>query len=544
MRLVLTGGKIYIRRGVFAQAVLVENDRILLTGDCAQVLAAAGTDAEVIDLRGRTVIPGFNDCHQHVLMTGMGMTRPNTVGVRSIDELVDRVRAFIRENPQYAEKGVLSMGWNQDLFTADRRIPDRYDLDRISTEIPVVLSRVCGHVASANSRAIQLLRQRGDMRPEAGGAIEVDVNGEPTGIFTETAVELAQSVVPPLTVEENKRAFLLAAEYALAHGITSVQANDVGNATLPMAEVFAMLHDIYDHGETPLRYHAQVCFHTVEEFETYALGGEYARQKALSGDYLTVGPLKLFKDGSLGGRTATMRAGYLDDPGNFGVESTSDEDMERFCRIADRAGMQVVTHVIGDKAIEDVVSNYEHVLRGGKNPLRHALLHCQITDRPLLERIARDDILVMYQPVFLDYDMHAVISRCGEALSGTSYAFRTMEALGGHVSYGTDSPVEDCDPFANVYHAVTRRDKVGWPESGFFPEERVDVAQAIDAYTIGSAYNQFQEAVKGRIQPGYLADLVVLDRDIFTCDPMEIANIRPVMTIVGGQVVYRRKMDD
>jgi len=235
-----------------------------------------------------------------------------------------------------------------------------------------------------------------------------------------------------------------------------------------------------------------------------------------------------------------MRHEYLDDPGNYGVETTTDAEMDAFCQLADQYGLQVVTHVIGDKAIEDVVGNYERVLRDGKNPLRHALVHCQITDRPLLERIAKSDIAVMYQPIFLDYDMHAVIPRCGEELSSTSYAFKTLNDLGAHISYGTDSPVENCNPFPNIYSAVTRKDKNGWPEGGFFPQECVDVETAIDAYTIGSAYNEFLEDCKGRLKPGYLADLVVLDTDIFTCDPMAIRDILPVMTMVNGKIAWQK----
>ena len=201
----------------------------------------------------------------------------------------------------------------------------------------------------------------------------------------------------------------------------------------------------------------------------------------------------------------------------------------------------MVTHVIGDKAIEDTLKSYETVLRAGKNPLRHGLIHCQITDRPLLERIARDGVLAMYQPIFLNYDMHAVISRCGEALSSTSYAFRTAARLGVPVSYGTDSPVEDMDPFPNLYAAITRQDENGWPEGGFFPQERVDIYDAVDAYTLGSAYAEFREGDKGRLKPGYLADLAVLDTDLFTCPPEAIRTAGPVLTVVGGEPAWRKE---
>ena len=187
-----------------------------------------------------------------------------------------------------------------------------------------------------------------------------------------------------------------------------------------------------------------------------------------------------------------------------------------------------------------MIGNYEEVIGEGENVHRNALVHCQITDRPMLERIAKSDILVMYQPIFLDYDMHAVISRCGEELTSTSYAFKTLADMGAHISYGTDSPVENCNPFPNIYSAVTRKDKNGWPENGFYGAECVPVEMAIDAYTLGSAYNEFKEMRKGRIKAGYLADMIVLDRDIFTCDPMEIRQILPLMTIVDGEIVYKK----
>ncbi|MEI3424839.1 MAG: amidohydrolase family protein [Christensenellales bacterium] len=207
---------------------------------------------------------------------------------------------------------------------------------------------------------------------------------------------------------------------------------------------------------------------------------------------------------------------------------------------ADEAGIQVVTHVIGDKAIEDTVRCYESVLHGGKNPLRHGLVHCQITDMPLLERIVKDDILALYQPIFLDYDMHAVISRCGEELSSTSYAFGTMARLNAKVSYGTDCPVEDCNPFPNIYSAVTRKDKNGWPEGGFFPQGVRGRLYGHRCIYRGQRIRPVYGKRKGAHKPGFMADMVMLDKDIFTCDPMEIRDILPVMTIVGGEIVYER----
>ena len=538
-RLALKNGKIYVERDVFAQAVLMENGRVTAVGSNEDIDALAG-DVRVIDCGGRTVIPGLNDSHLHLIQIGTRLSRAEIAGSSSIDDMVQRVKAFMAAHPQACVRGLAATGWNQDLFRDEKRMPNRYDLDRISTDIPIVLRRVCGHVATANSRALELLGMSQKPGRVEGGTIEVDENGVPNGIFTEAAAGLPDSVLPQADLKDARRDFLTGAQYALSHGITSVQSNDAGNSSYPRDAVIDMISTLYQENGCPLRYRFQISFDSPEDLQQFIDAGGYARSLGADPDMLAFGPVKLFKDGSLGGRTGTMRQGYLDDPGNFGVETTTDGDMDAFCRIADQNGLQVVTHVIGDKAIGDVTGNYERVLRDGQNPLRHALVHCQITDRPMLERIVRDHIPVMYQPIFLDYDMHAVISRCGEALSSTSYAFKTVEALGGWVSYGTDSPVEDCNPFPNIYSAVTRKDKNGWPEGGFFPEECVDVARAVDAYTLGSAYNEFRERDKGRIKPGFLADMVVLDTDIFTCDPMEIRNILPVMTIVGGRIAWEK----
>ena len=539
-KLALFNGKIYVEKGVYAQALWAEDGVIVGVGKNEDVPAEFHA-YEVIDCEGKTVIPGLNDSHLHLIQIGTRLAQAPIKNATSMDHLVEIVKTFMAENPQLTARGVKAAGWNQDLFTDEKRIPTRWDLDRISTEVPVVLSRVCGHVLSANSKVMELLGMDKVPGHVDGGTIEVDENGVPNGIFTENANGLALDTLPALTLADAEQHFFAAAKYALSRGITSVQSNDAGNSAYPKAEVLGMLTDLCRQGKMPLRYHAQISFGTPEELAGFAEKGGFAQPEGCDPKRFTMGPVKLFKDGSLGGRTGTMRHEYLDDPGNFGVETTTDEEMDAFCRTADKYGVQIVTHVIGDKAIEDVTGNYERVLHEGKNPLRHALVHCQITDRPLLERIVKADIPVMYQPIFLDYDMHAVIPRCGEELASTSYAFKTVTDLGGKVSYGTDSPVEDCDPFPNLYSAVTRKDKAGWPEEGFYPQECVTVEEAVDAYTIGSAYNEFKEDHKGRLKPGYLADLVVLDTDIFTCDPMEIRNANPVLTMVGGEVAWRKE---
>ena len=537
-KIALKNAKIYVEKGVFAQALYAEDGIIRAVGKNEDVLPLCG-DAQVIDCGGRTVVPGFNDSHMHLLMVGIGMAQADITKATSADHLVEIGRQFLADHPGAQKRGIQAVGWNQDLFVGDKRLPTRWDLDKISADIPIILERVCGHVVTVNSMVLELMGVTKDSPQFPGGTWEKDENGEPNGILTELTCNRANAVFAPYSDEEYRQMFLTAANYALSRGVTSVQSNDVGTAPVPPDTVFRVVRDIYANKLCPLRYRHQMSFASPTAFAQWVESDK--KQCLCENDRLTLGPLKLFKDGSLGARTATMRQEYRDDPGNFGVEALSEAEMTAFCALADRYDMQVVTHAIGDKAISDTVGNYEAILREGKNPLRHGLIHCQITDLPLLERIGRDDLQAMVQPVFLDYDMHAVLSRCGEDLSSTSYAFASLKKLGAQLSFGTDSPVEDCDPFANLYTAVTRKDHTGAPEGGFFPQECVDIYDAVDAYTLGSAHAEFREQDKGRLKPGYLADFVVLDTDLFTCDPMDIRCANPVLTVVGGEVAWRKE---
>ena len=540
MKQAVINGKIYVEKGIYAQALLVEDGVITCVGTEEEVRRSAGEDFEIYDCQGRTVIPGLNDTHLHFVQFGMVLNRAPIEGSRSVDEVVQRCREFIEEHPQRVKNGLHANGWNQDLFTeGEKRMPNRYDLSRISTEIPVVLERVCGHAISVNSKVIELLGLTEDSPQVPGGQFLKGEDGKLNGIFTENACSCALNLFPPATKEEMREAMESAMDYAVSRGLTSVQSNDAGTSFGGYEKFFSMMHEIYDGDQAKIRYRHQLSFRDTDTYREF-LKGEYLDPRYGGDSWLTMGPLKLFKDGSLGARTAYMKNGYVGEPDNHGVDCISKEEMTEFCLLAKEHGMQVATHAIGDAACEETIDCYEKAFVDGENKLRHALVHCQITDRGILERIVEKDIYVMAQPVFIDYDMTILEKLCGTELAATSYNFGTLLREGAHLSYGTDCPVEDCNPFDNLYMAVTRKDRKGNPEGGFFPSECVDVETAVDAYTLESARNEFQEDRKGRLKPGYYADLVVLDRDIFTVDPMEIREILPVMTMVGGKIVYSR----
>lgn len=541
-RTLLYNGKVYVSRGHFEEAVLVEDGVISAVGKSEDLLALAGPSAELRDCGGRTVIPGLNDTHMHLMQFAQARNQAQIMGATSIGELIDICRRFAEEHPERVTGGLLAGGWNQDCFTDSSRLPDRHDLDQISTEYPVMLIRACYHISAVNTRLLEMLNVTEDPRFSESD-YGVDADGRPNGILYENGSNIAQAIMASLTSGNMRQDVLDAMDYCVSRGVTSMHSNDAGSSVMDRQGVFDFFHEIYDSGEGKLRYRHQVYFDTPEEFRDCLENGEYAHWDELypAGSWLTLGPLKLFKDGSLGARTALMTGGYVGDPDDHGLEGVSDEDLDQFCRLARDHGVQIVTHAIGDEAIRRTVRSYRNGFEGGRNVLRFAVNHCQITDRAILDQIARDDILVLAQPIFLNYDMHIAEDLVGRELASTSYAWSTLQQSGVHVSYGTDCPVEDCDPFQNIYMAVTRKDLSGYPEGGYFPQECVDVETAVDAYTLESAYAEFMENVKGRIQPGFLADMVVLDRNIFTVDPDEIKDISPVMTMVGGKVVFERQ---
>lgn len=561
MKTAYINGNFYLESGSFAKAVLVENGRFVKVGTADEILAVCektpgpGKESHIpgavksgmenfcgddnppftiIDCEGRTVIPGINDSHCHVLMVAKNYSFVPLAGCRSIDEVIERSRAFLAAHPDC--KGLSGMGWNLvDFVEGEKRNLTRQDLDKISTEIPISFMRACLHVLVCNTKALELAGVDSSTPQTEGGFFEVDETGRPTGLFAENAKDLITPVIPEPSVKEIEDNFFEVMKYAASLGITSVQSNDPGTV-LPADEVLSYILKLRDEGKLTLRYHAQNKFESPKEFkvfmETWGASDRFD-------DMVSLGQLKLFKDGSIGGHSALMRAPYLDEPDNFGVEVAPDEVIDAFIQAADAHGVPVACHCIGDRAIEKLMTSYEKILKNGKNPLRHAIVHSQIMDQEMIRRMAADGLLAIVQPVFLHSDLHVLPSRISDSLEKTSNAYKSLKEAGVIQAFGTDSPVEDLNPFRCIYCAVTRKDLNGQPEKGYFPEECLTVAEAVDCYTKGSAYAQFMEHKKGRIKEGYLADMAVLSKNIFTCNPDEIKDIVSVMTVVGGNIVYR-----
>lgn len=533
MSTLIYNANIYVERGVFAEALLVGDDgKIAAVGTEAEVRAAANGNETEYDAGGRTIVPGFNDSHQHLFNTGIALAAVRLQGVTSIQEVIERSRRYIEENQPQPGEVIHGMGWNQDYFTDEHRLLTRHDLDKISTEHPIIFDRACGHILTCNTKALEMAGITTETVPNAGGAIDQE-NGELTGVFRENARAQVRCLMSERSLETKKRLLRTAIRHANETGVTSVQTCDVRlgdwESTLQAYE------EVLNETPTVRAYH-QFSFMEPKGFQAFLDKGY---RTGTGNDFNRIGPLKLFVDGSLGARTALMRKPYADDPTTCGIATLTEEEIDTLVGMAVKNNCGVAIHAIGDAAVENVLNAYDKVCNG-TNPLRLGIVHVQITDRPLLERFTKNDILALVQPIFLHYDTGIVEDRVGKELAATSYAFKTLVDLGVHTSFGTDSPVEDMDPIANIYCAVTRKNLRGEPEGGFHPEECLDIYQAVDAYTIESAYASFDEKVKGRLMKGYFADLLVLSDNIFTVASDDILKVKVDATMVNGRFVYER----
>lgn len=535
MEKVILGAKVYLERGRFAQAVLIRGEHIALVGTDEEVLAAAGKDAQRIDALGRLLLPGFHDSHMHLASFGRAATAISAAGVRSIEELIQRGRETIARLDLKPGAVISGRGWDQEQFEGEKRLPTRHDLDGISTEHAILISRKCGHILCCNTRALQAAGIQKPVPRVEGGQIDVDDLGEPTGIFRENAMDLIFGIVPEPTAGDTAAQLECAMRQALSYGLTAVATQDASGGDIDLyTDAYARL---YEKG-LRLRVTEQAGIGCGEHLDEYVKRG-LRTGHYLHAPYFKMGPLKLFADGSLGSRTALMRAPYKDDPETEGIRVLAPEAMGAYIGKAAENGLQVAVHAIGDGAMEEVIGHFEAVTGEGDNPLRHGIVHCQITDMELLSRMAKNDILALVQPIFVASDMHMVRERVGRELAATSYAFHTMERLHMHVAYGTDCPVESMNPLKCIACAVTRRDPDDPSGETYFPQERVDVYTAVDCYTQGSAYANFDERRMGRIREGFLADLVLLDRDLLEIPAAEIGEAKVVFTMVGGEMAYQ-----
>lgn len=535
MRRIIYNGNIFVENGNHVSAIWIENDRVLQVGSDEEILALADENTERIDAMGNAVVPGFNDSHMHLYGLGQSLRSVQLLGVDTLEEVLERGRRFIEENQVPAGTFVRGRGWNHDYFTDESRVLTRHDLDKISTEHPIIFNRACGHMAACNTMALEVCGIDASTPQMEGSEFYYDEDGTPNGVFTEHAIkEMLESHYPEPSVQERTEIINAAMDYALSHGITSVQTNDI--AASNYEDMFQAYENVFTENKARVRAYHQCFFTEPSQYQEFVNAGYHT---GFGSDYNKIGPLKTFVDGSLGARTALMREVYEDDNSTKGITCLSQHQLNELIQVADRNDCQVAVHAIGDRAIEMVLDGYDTILRG-ENPLRHGVVHCQITDEAMVKRFLDNKVLAYVQPIFIHYDMHMVADRVGEALASTSYAFGDMFRMGIELSYGTDCPVEDLSTMDNLYCAIMRKDLKAQPAQGYYPEQSVSVDEAIMLYSQAGAYVSSDEDRKGRLLPGYFADLAILDTNIFDMDLENLRSVKVMTTMVGGEIAFQR----
>ncbi|MCG8482481.1 MAG: amidohydrolase [Clostridia bacterium] len=544
MDLIIMNGKIITMNPKHpkAEAVAIKDGKFEKVGSNEEVLKLKTELTEMVDIKGKVLVPGFNDSHVHFLDFGYSLSKADLNGSKSIDEMIQRTKAFFQDKVIRENDWLKGRGWNQDIFR-EKRFPNRYDLDKISTERPIYLTRVCGHVAVVNSKALEIMGVTKDSEQVEGGYFELDENGEPTGIFCENALELIYDNIPALKTEDLKKMLICATEAYAAEGITSVQTDDL--MTLPgmdYEDIIRIYKELASEGKLKTRVYQQCRFSTIDEYRGFLSKGY---RTGVGDDYFKIGPLKIVGDGSLGGRTAFMTEPYADDPTTIGIPCLTQEEMDEWVHTAHKENMTIAVHSIGDAAMYRVLESIEKVQKAmPKEDMRHSIIHCQITDLEIIRKFSRLGVIAHVQPVFLNYDLHIVEDRIGKERAKYTYNFKRMLDEGVHVAGGSDFPYcEFYQGVYNLYTVINRRDINGYPEGGWLPDQKLSVDEALAIFTIGGAYASYEENIKGTIEEGRLADCFVMSHNIYDINPLEIKDISIEMTFVGGKLVYKNEKE-
>ncbi|MCW5964631.1 MAG: amidohydrolase [Bryobacterales bacterium] len=520
--LVVTGARVYTVNPAqpTASAIAVKDGRILAVGDNLQ--AQIGPATQVIDAAGAAVIPGLIDSHVHLAGLGQALEILDLREASSIDEVARQVREAAAE----AQPGewIRGRGWDQTRWPG-KEFPDRNYLSEAAPNNPVYLTRVDGHAAWVNGKALEMAGVDEKSPHPQGGRIIRNPEGTITGILIDRAMGLVSRHIPDATQAQLERRLKIAAEECARLGLTSVHDAGVGRSTI---EAYKALEA---RGELPIRSYLMI-------------GGEgdlwreYLAKGPELGERITVRSIKLVADGAMGSRGAALIEAYADDSGNQGLVILQKDDVLRVARQATEKGFQVATHAIGDLANRLALQAYGEAL-GGANDQRFRIEHAQIVhpdDFPLFKQFS---VIASVQATHATSDMRWAEDRIGPQRAIGSYAWRTFLDTGVRIANGSDFPVEHPNPMLGFHAAITRQDGKGWPKEGWYPSQKLTREEALKSWTLDGAYAAFEEKQKGSLQPGKLADFLVLSRDIMEVEPAEILGTTVRMTFVGGKLVYR-----
>jgi predicted amidohydrolase YtcJ len=531
--LVLRNAKVYTAndRAARAEAVAIRGDKIAFVGRTGDAQRLVGPNTRVVDLRGAAVFPGFTDAHVHLAGIGAREMNLNLEGTTNLEDFLARVKTRVDQTP--AGQWVTGRGWIET-FWKPPVFPTRQDLDRIAPNHPVVLTRADGHASIANSAALRLAGITRTTPAPAGGAINKDAEGEPTGMLIDRAQGLVSRLVPPPTDEQQDQALLKGVEREVGLGWTQV--HHAGGSW----EEVDRLRRLYQAGKIKLRVYYAIRGPGADADRLIAQGAAPAEFD----NRLTVRTIKVSIDGALGSRGAALLAPYSDDPRTSGLITTDTAAYHRTLLGALRAGIQVETHAIGDRGNRLTLDFYERAMQEVPADQRKVAEprwrdeHSQIIAPEDIPRFKKLGVIASMQPSHAIGDLYFAPARLGmERLAG-AYAWQSMIKLGVPVAGGSDAPVERGEPLIEFYAAVARKDTAGRSGQGWHPEEKMTREQALKAFTAWAAFAAFEEAVRGTIETGKLADLTVFDRDIMTVPELEILKARNLMTIINGEIVY------
>lgn len=527
--LIFLNGVIYTGAGLAegkpqtVEAMAIRGGKVMAVGATAQIRRLAGPQTRIRDLHtapaGVTVFPGFNDAHVHLGSAATELTNLDLAGVTSLKQMLDKVADYARQAPP--GHWITGGRWDQTLWPG-KKLPTRQELDRVTAGHPAFLVRVDGHIALANTAALQAAGITAQTQPPQGSAIDHDRHGRLTGILRESAQELVEKVIPPPTPRERLGGLELAIADALSNGVTSVQ-------DLSDWQDFLVYEQLEKEGKLNLRITEWIPFKEPLAEEI----GQRAHHPA--GDpMLHTGMLKGFMDGSLGSRTAALKQPYADDPGNTGLPQFTQPELNRMAVERARAGFQLGFHAIGDRAVSMALDALSQ--SGVSRTARNRIEHAQVVDPADIPRFRELGVIASMQPSQLLTDMIWAEARLGPKRAAWSYTWKAFLDAGVRLAFGTDYPVEPISPYRGLYAAVTRMNEAG--TKSYFPEQKIGRGQALYAYSQGSAYAEFAEKTKGKLLPGYDADFIVVDRDLYTAPAQAVLHAQTLETFVAGRQVY------
>lgn len=502
-----------------ARALAVKGGKLAAVGN--DVSAFIGPETRVIDAKGAAVIPGLIDSHVHMESLGFQIETFDLRNVKTIAE----VAAIVHKSAANKKPGEWVQGRSWDQTNWGGKFPDAEPLTKAAPDHPVFLTRVDGHAAWVNRKALALAKITKDTKDPPGGKIEHDANGDPTGILIDKAQGLVSRAIPPTTDEENKRRTFLAAKGCARLGLTTV--HDAGIDGQDLASYRSLIKE----KNLPVRVYAMI-------------GGEgglwrdYLNRGPEIGDRLTVRSIKLMADGAMGSRGAAFFQPYSDDPGNTGLLMLKPEDIERVGRDAVKHGFQVNTHAIGDRAIRMTLDAYAKALANVNDNRRFRIEHAQAVALPDFAMFKKLNVIASMQSTHATSDMRWAEARLGPDRVLGAYAPQRFLKIGVVVANGSDFPVEDPNPLLGFYAGITRQDANGYPAKGWYPEQRLTREEALYSWTYAGAFAAFEEKTKGSLTPGKLADFLILSEDIMQVDPKQILKAKVRMTVVGGEIVY------